>query len=118
MPSERSPAKAFVGRRNAASLCRRHRSSSFITVGCSNPERLRACSARRIQHSDKVLDVGCTTGYSTAVLARIADKTIGLEEDADFVRIASETLRALGVNRARPLYRDRWRKGLSVGGAL
>jgi protein-L-isoaspartate(D-aspartate) O-methyltransferase len=50
-----------------------------------------------IRPSDKVLDVGCATGYSTAVLARIAGKTIGLEEDADFVRIASETLRALGV---------------------
>jgi len=43
-------------------------------------------------------------GLLHAVLARIADKTIGLEEDADFVRIASETLRALGVT-ARPLYR-------------
>jgi protein-L-isoaspartate(D-aspartate) O-methyltransferase len=53
-----------------------------------------------IQPSDRVLDVGCTTGYSTAVLARIADKTIGLEEDADLVRIASETLRALGVTGA------------------
>lgn len=48
-----------------------------------------------IQPSDRVLDVGCTTGYSTAVLARIADTTIGLEEDADFVRLALDTLRAL-----------------------
>jgi|HubBroStandDraft_6_1064221.scaffolds.fasta_scaffold265282_2 protein-L-isoaspartate(D-aspartate) O-methyltransferase len=53
-----------------------------------------------IQPSDRVLDVGCTTGYSTAVLARIANKTTGLEEDADFVRIASDALRALGVTRA------------------
>ena len=53
-----------------------------------------------IQPWDKVLDVGCTTGYSTAVLARIADQTMGLEEDADFVRIASETLHALGVTGA------------------
>jgi protein-L-isoaspartate(D-aspartate) O-methyltransferase len=50
-----------------------------------------------IQPTDRVLDVGCTTGYSTAVLARIAGKTTGLEEDADFVRIASELLHELGV---------------------
>src|ERR1700722_12903694 len=41
---------------------------------------------------DSVLDVGCTTGYSTAVLSRIARRVIGLEEDADLVRIAIDVL--------------------------
>ena len=46
---------------------------------------------------DKVLDVGCATGYSTAVLAKIAQHVIGLEQDADLVRIASDMIPAVGA---------------------
>jgi protein-L-isoaspartate(D-aspartate) O-methyltransferase len=41
---------------------------------------------------DRVLDVACATGYSTAVLARLCKSVIGLEQDADLVRVATETL--------------------------
>ena len=41
---------------------------------------------------DRVLDVGCATGYSAAVLARLAAEVVALEQDADLVRIASELL--------------------------
>lgn len=41
---------------------------------------------------DRVLDVGCGTGYSSAVLGRLAKSVIALEQDADLVRIASEGL--------------------------
>ncbi|HWY61458.1 MAG TPA: protein-L-isoaspartate O-methyltransferase [Rhizomicrobium sp.] len=41
---------------------------------------------------DRVLDVGCATGYSSAVLGRLAKSVVALEQDADLVRIASETL--------------------------
>jgi protein-L-isoaspartate(D-aspartate) O-methyltransferase len=51
-----------------------------------------------IKPTDKVLDVGCATGYSTAVLARLAAKVIGLEEDADLVRVASDMIPAVGAN--------------------
>lgn len=51
----------------------------------------------RIEPGDRVLDVGCATGYSTAVLAQLAARLTGLEEDADLVRIASETLRGMDV---------------------
>jgi protein-L-isoaspartate(D-aspartate) O-methyltransferase len=39
-----------------------------------------------------VLDVACGTGYSAAVLARLAAEVVALEQDADLVRIASELL--------------------------
>ncbi|HWU25435.1 MAG TPA: protein-L-isoaspartate O-methyltransferase [Rhizomicrobium sp.] len=42
--------------------------------------------------SDSVLDIACATGYSTAVLARLAKAVIGLEQDADLVRIATGAL--------------------------
>lgn len=50
-----------------------------------------------IQPGDTVLDVGCATGYSTAVLARLAAKVIGLEEDADLVRVATDMAPAVGA---------------------
>ncbi|HTT82681.1 MAG TPA: protein-L-isoaspartate O-methyltransferase [Rhizomicrobium sp.] len=53
-----------------------------------------------IQPSDSVLDVGCATGYSTAVLARISRRVIGLEYDADLVRIAVEALHECGARNA------------------
>src|SRR6201996_7509399 len=41
---------------------------------------------------DRVLDVGCATGYSSAVLARLAGSVVALEQDADLVRAASDLL--------------------------
>lgn len=53
-----------------------------------------------VQPTDRVLDVGCASGYSTAVLAKLAARVIGLEQDADLVRTASEALGALGIANA------------------
>jgi protein-L-isoaspartate(D-aspartate) O-methyltransferase len=50
-----------------------------------------------IRPEDRILDVGCATGYSAAVLARLGGKVIALEQDADLLRIASEGLSATGV---------------------
>lgn len=55
----------------------------------------------QIAPDDRVLDVGCTTGYSTAVLAKLARRVVGLEEDADLVRIASECLHGMQVGNAQ-----------------
>lgn len=49
-----------------------------------------------IQTGDKILDVAAATGYSSAVLARLGGQVIALEQDADLVRIASDTLRSTG----------------------
>lgn len=53
-----------------------------------------------IAPTDTVLDVGCATGYSTAVLARMARTVVGLEQDADLVRMASEMVPAAGATNA------------------
>lgn len=44
-----------------------------------------------------VLDVGCATGYSTAVLAQLATRVIGLEQDAAVAESARKTLTELGI---------------------
>jgi protein-L-isoaspartate(D-aspartate) O-methyltransferase len=49
---------------------------------------------------DAVLDVGCATGYSTAVIARLARRVIGLEQDATLMRMASDALPAAGAKNA------------------
>lgn len=53
-----------------------------------------------IAPTDSVLDVGCATGYSTTVLARLAKRVVGLEQDADLVRMASEMVPAAGATNA------------------
>jgi protein-L-isoaspartate(D-aspartate) O-methyltransferase len=50
-----------------------------------------------------VLDVGCATGYSTAVLARLARQVTGLEPEPELAKAARRTLRELGVDNAEIL---------------
>jgi len=55
----------------------------------------------QIGPSDAVLDVGCGTGYSSAVLSLLADRVVALEEDAGLASRAETNLRALGAGNAR-----------------
>ncbi len=53
-----------------------------------------------IRKTDAVLDVGCATGYSTAVLARIAGVVVAVEEDIALAAQASANLASTGVENA------------------
>jgi protein-L-isoaspartate(D-aspartate) O-methyltransferase len=53
-----------------------------------------------IQPDEVVLDVGCGLGYSTAVIARLADAVIAVEEDAAHAAEAQRTLNQEGVDNA------------------
>ena len=55
----------------------------------------KALQLLRVTGEDKVLDVGCGTGYSSAVLGRLARTVIALEQDADLVRVAAGLLETL-----------------------
>lgn len=60
----------------------------------------RLVDAAEISDQDLVLDVGVATGYSTAVLAELANTVVGLECDPELAAQATELLADLGVDNA------------------
>lgn len=53
-----------------------------------------------IGDDDVVLDVGCASGYSTAIIAKLAQTVVALEADASLAEAASKTLDGLGFDNA------------------
>lgn len=53
--------------------------------------------AAEIPDGGRVLEVGCGTGYGTAVLAAMGCKALGLEENVALATLARETLAKLGL---------------------
>jgi protein-L-isoaspartate(D-aspartate) O-methyltransferase len=51
-----------------------------------------------IQPDEMVLDIGCGLGYSSAVLAKLAEAVVAIEEDAQLANEAQATLSAEGVD--------------------
>ena len=53
-----------------------------------------------VEAKDAVLDIGCATGYSTAVLAYLARAVTAVEAEPELAAAARETLQALGLSNA------------------
>lgn len=51
-----------------------------------------------IKPTDVVLDVGCGSGYSAAILSRLASTVVALESDSELAGRASANLASLGVD--------------------
>src|SRR5262249_30361754 len=60
--------------------------------------------------SDHVLDVGCATGYSVAIISCLAGSVVALEEDPDLAAAAVRRLNELGVRNVSVE-----RRGLTAG---
>jgi protein-L-isoaspartate(D-aspartate) O-methyltransferase len=58
--------------------------------------------AAGIAGSDHVLDVGCASGYSTALLTHLAGSVVGLEEDTALARQATDAMSWAGKSWAGP----------------
>ncbi len=61
----------------------------------------RLAQLARIKKSDRVLDVGAATGYSTAVLAKLAKEIVAVECDAGLAALATDALAAQGIENAK-----------------
>ena len=61
--------------------------------------------AAEVGPGDVVLDVGCASGYSAAVLARLAGTVVALEEDEGLADRADAALAALGVDNVAIMHR-------------
>lgn len=51
-----------------------------------------------ISNGDLVLDVGCGYGYSSAVIAHMAEAVVSVEEDEDLAREAQDALSGAGID--------------------
>jgi protein-L-isoaspartate(D-aspartate) O-methyltransferase len=54
----------------------------------------------KIRPDDVVLEIGCGTGYSTAILASIANTVVAIEEDEALAKQATNNMVELGVDNA------------------
>ena len=53
-----------------------------------------------VEAKDALLDIGCATGYSTAILAHLARAVTAVEAEPELAAAARETLEALGLDNA------------------
>jgi protein-L-isoaspartate(D-aspartate) O-methyltransferase len=77
--------------------------------------------AAPLSAGERILDVGCATGYSAAILARLAASVVALEEDGDLAAAAKTALGAVGTTNVEvvvgPLAAG-WRAGAPYDGIL
>jgi len=57
--------------------------------------------AAEVGEGDRVLDVGCATGYASAILSRLARLVVALEEDDALAASAARTLAAVGAGNVK-----------------
>ncbi|MDQ6437913.1 protein-L-isoaspartate O-methyltransferase [Mesorhizobium sp. LHD-90] len=99
------PREAFVaaGRRDLAYI---DEDVEIAPAAGGNPPRYlmepspfaKLAQLAEIAPADFVLDVGCGTGYSSAVLSRLASSVVALESDGILADIAAGNLAALGCD--------------------
>lgn len=76
-----------------------------VTADSDNPRYLmepspfaKLVQLAAIMPSDFVLDIGCGTGYSSAILSRLASSVVALESEPALAASASSTLASLGCD--------------------
>ncbi len=58
----------------------------------------RLVQALELTPNDVVLDLACNTGYSSAILARLAGSVVAVDQDPELVRIAEANLAGLEID--------------------
>jgi protein-L-isoaspartate(D-aspartate) O-methyltransferase len=101
------PRELFVDERQR----RRAYADSALPIGqgqtISQPWIVAAiCQALRLQGSEKVLEVGTGSGYSAAVLARLAAQVVTIERHPELAESAEARLRELGYENVEVVVGD------------
>jgi protein-L-isoaspartate(D-aspartate) O-methyltransferase len=104
---EEVPREAFV----PAELRDRAYADSALPIGkeqtISQPWIVAAiCQALALTGEELVLEIGTGSGYSAAVLSRLASHVVSVERHEPLSRAAAEVLQALGVGNAELMVRD------------
>ena len=60
----------------------------------------RLVQALELTDTDSVLDIGATSGYSTAIIAKLAQSVVGIESDTDLAQMGQDNLTAEGIDNA------------------
>lgn len=66
--------------------------------------------------NDVVLDIGCGTGYSSAILGHLAATVVGIEQDAAMAAAAEKLLHGLGIVNAAVVHRKDMAEGYAQQG--
>ena len=64
------------------------------------------CQALELSGTERVLEIGTGSGYSAAVLARLAAEVLTIERHAELAKEAGERLRELGVTKIEVVVGD------------
>ena len=78
-------------------------------------DQARLIQAADIQPTDRVLDVACATGYSTAIIAKLAGQVIGIDRSAMFKQRAEEQFSANGITNTHFHVVDNIAQGYEAG---
>ncbi len=100
----RIPREIFVPR-DQQGICYRDEDVSLGRGRCLMDPAIyaRLLQAADLTRDDKVLDVGCNTGYSSAVLSTMVGSVTALECDAEFLTQAKEHWEDLGLRNITPV---------------
>ena len=60
----------------------------------------RMVQALELKSTDAVLDIGSTSGYSTAILSKLSQSVVGIESDTDLAQQAQDNLTSDNVDNA------------------
>ena len=74
-----------------------HGSSRYLMEAMSLSKLIQLAD---VKEDDIVLDIGCATGYSTAILSKLCSSVVAVESDEELATQASQTLMDLGCDNA------------------
>lgn len=71
----------------------------------------RLIEAAEVEPTDHILDIGCGTGYSSAILGCMGDTVTGLEQDKTMAMTGVHLLGQLGITNTHIIHQGDWRQG-------